>query len=207
VDGLWVVFAFMVLFSALQALFSEKSEGFRDYDEAEAQYGLRFRGGYCWHLSPVTDAPLWLRSLPLLERDAVLYLEGEFDPAVEAFLEFRDSESPTLVAPIQWSQPSYHLVATTHLLDELAQLVVAARVRRLAEYAVLYREEVLLLEWPNSFCTPEEVVLQGPDELGERPAESRMLVTDDVREDRVRAFASALGASVRRIKPFRLQRF
>jgi hypothetical protein len=41
----------MVLFSALQALFSEKSEGFRDYDEAEAQYGLRFRGGYCWHLS------------------------------------------------------------------------------------------------------------------------------------------------------------
>jgi hypothetical protein len=53
----------------------------------------------------VTDAPLWLRSLPLLERDAVLYLEGEFDPAVEAFLEFRDSESPTLVAPSSGRSP------------------------------------------------------------------------------------------------------
>ena len=205
-DGLWVIFAWIVLFAAMGAV-SQGGGTFGDNEEALAD-GLRFRGGYCWHLSPVTDAPLWLRSLPLLEpRDPVLYMEGEFDPAVEDFLEFRDYDSPTFVAPFRWSQPSYHLVATAHLLDELAQLVVTARVRRLASYAVLYREEVLLLEWPYPFRTPEELALRGPAELGGGPTESRMLVTDDVREEQVRAFARALGASVRRVKPFRLQPF
>ena len=90
------------------------------------------------------------------------------------------------------------MAATPENLEERARLMESGEVERLAFHAVLYREHHVILEWYEAFCPPEEQgVFVAKGEITE-VTESPMLAPGEVPEERVRAFATALGAAFRR---------
>lgn len=160
--------------------------------------GLRLKEDKAWWIASVTDPALWLRSLVLLEpSDAVLYLEGVDDAEIVNFLEQYPYSEPTAIGPMSiWPRLTFHhIAATPDNLENLAKLVETGKVERLAYHAALYRDQKLLLEWFESFCPPEE---QGID-IGKgritEGVQSPMYASLEVPEERVRAFANALGTA------------
>lgn len=136
-----------------------------------------------WEVSGDTDFPSVLAALPdLLPDGSVLYFEGGSASAeLLVFLRAHQVQARAHVARgIIWPKPAiYHLPATRDIIMPLAELMRTRAYPELAVHFHAYCDQAVLLEWHDAFTNP-------------------MLLSAEIPEQRVRAFAERLQMSFQR---------
>jgi hypothetical protein len=133
-----------------------------------------------WELSGETDFSSLLLALPqLLPQGCVLYFEGG-SPSAD-LLKFLQSQLVPERAHVArgtiWPKPRvFHLSAALETMTHLADLMHSRVYPKLAIHFHVYRDQTVLLEWHDAFTQP-------------------MLISGDLPEDLVRAFATQLQMS------------
>jgi hypothetical protein len=135
-----------------------------------------------WCVSPSTDAKRFVRALPLVAPDgAFAYFEGTADPRAAAFLG-RLAIEPTVQVAVttDWPRPDfYHLPLSQGLMEALARFLEESQVGRLCTHVLVYRDSTVLLQARNAF------------------AGFPMHLSRAFPVDAVRAFAAAIGSTIR----------
>jgi hypothetical protein len=130
-----------------------------------------------WEVSGETDYPSLLTALPdLLPEECVLYFEdGSPDGEMADFLKTHSVPERAHVAyGTIWPRPKmFHVPATLETMSRLSELSRSCAAPELATHFHVYRDQSVLLEWHDAFFQP-------------------MLVSGDLPEQKVRAFAERL---------------
>jgi len=143
---------------------------------------LRLTDHDAWEVGETRDAAAFYRALHhLVTSTSVLYLEGSTEKHVPRFLDTVPAEHPRQVAigTVFPSSDVYHVSATPHNLNALADLIDRYGIALPAIHTHLYDELGMILEWHDAFTQP-------------------MLVSSRVPEEQVRRFANDIGQSFAR---------
>jgi hypothetical protein len=137
-----------------------------------------------WEVSGETDFLSLFEALPdFLPEDSVLYFEGGA-PRGE-LLEFLEAQKVPERAHVAygtiWPRPRvFHLPATRHTMKRLAEMMQSRGPWELAIHFHVYRGHCVLLQWHDAFAEP-------------------MLLSGELPEEKVKAFAERLGMSYKRV--------
>jgi len=138
-----------------------------------------------WEISGRTDFPSLLRAIgDLVPENSILYFEdGSPNKTLRAFFDMHAVPEETHVAvSTLWPRPlRYHVPATTENLQELAKLAEKCVEPELAVHFHVHHQGKILLQWHDAFTQP-------------------MLVSGEMPDGRIQAFATALSMKVQRWK-------
>jgi hypothetical protein len=152
----------------------------------EPPAGARFAEPQHWRVPPQRDAAVWLRALPvLLPGGATLYLEGTTESQGAAWLaEHAIPEKLHIAAGTIWPKSDvYHIPLTPEMLESLAALVDRFGIACPAIHVHVHDDAQILLEWHDAFSADP------------------MYVSTSIPEERVAAFAAALGVGPPLLEP------
>jgi hypothetical protein len=137
-----------------------------------------------WEVSGRTDFPSLFEALSdLLPEDSVLYFEdGAPRGALLEYLEAQEVPERARVAyGTIWPRPRVlHLPATRNTMKRLAEMMKSRRPWELAIHFHVYRGQTVLLQWHDAFTVP-------------------MLLSGELPEEKVKAFAERLGMSYKQV--------
>ena len=139
-----------------------------------------------WVIGNLKDAPAFFRQLAvLIPEDCILYFEGcEIDPEMTRFYERnRAANAVSVVRDTVFPVPDTHHVAMSPaVIKELIGMLGQRPIAKCFYHVKAYREEKLLFTFHDAF--------DGSD----------LLVSEQVPEENVQAFSTALGGTCRREK-------
>jgi hypothetical protein len=158
---------------------ASRVHGFASNDK---RHGISLDEAAPWRINPSADVKRFVHALPVLAPNgAVAYFEGTRDPRVAAFLGRLAVESNVqVVSEAVWPRPdAYHLPISTDLMGALARFVEETQPAFFCTHTHVYCNGVVLLQWHDAF------------------GKAHMQVSRALAEETVRAFAAALGVSLR----------